>query len=559
MIRPAFLRPRYWARYREIARVLAKHGFGLLLDQLGLHRRVGLPRWVLHRKPGQTSLTLAEHLRLALEELGPTFIKMGQVMSTRPDLFPPVYIHELAKLRDSVPPAPWEAIRAVIEEELGGPLDMFFTSFEIEPTAAASLGQVHYATLPTGEDVVVKVQRPGISSIIDTDLDILADLAHLAQERIPRAYDLPEIVEEFAFTLRNELDYQREGRNADRFRVNFADEPHLYIPRVYWDYSTSRVLTLERIRGIKIDDIEALDAAGIDRHQVALNSARIIIKEVLIDGFFHADPHPGNFYVMDDGVIGAMDFGMVGYLGQSDRDILIRLYTVSIELDSREVVNQLVRMGATGPQVDRAGLQRDVERILSKYQNLPLKEIRAGEVMDDAMPIVFRHQLRLPSRLWLLGKTLAMMEGVGVQLDPDFNIFEVSRPYVRSFIRRTLSPRLWGRRLTRALDDWGELFYLLPQQTSQILSQMEQGEIEFTLHLKEGKEFLTRLDRSVNRLTVSVLVAALIVGLALLIPAFRLGEQRGLGFWLVIACFALASVLGMWLLYSMWRPGRHLK
>jgi ubiquinone biosynthesis protein len=252
------------------------------------------------------SLGPPQRLRMALEELGPTFVKLGQVLSTRPDLLPPAYIAELARLQDTVPPAPWEPVRAQLEAELGAPVEKVFATLDPEPIAAASLAQVHAATLPDGAEVVVKVQRPDIEATINVDLDILADVARLLQTRTPlgELYDLPGIVEEFAATLRAELDFYREGHNADRFRANFADEPYLYIPKVYWDYTTRRVLVMERIRGIKIDDIAALDAAGYDRYRIGLHAARMVIKEVLEDGFFHADPHPGNFFVMPGEVIG---------------------------------------------------------------------------------------------------------------------------------------------------------------------------------------------------------------------------------------------------------------
>lgn len=544
-------------RYREIARVLIRHGFGGVIDQLGLLPVLSLPRRLLYRGAAGPPLSPPEHVRLAIEELGPTFIKLGQILSTRPDLVPPAYIQELIKLQDTVPPAEWEAIRAQIEAELGGTLEELFASFETEPLAAASLAQVHAATLPTGEEVVVKVQRPGIEEIIAVDLEILFDLARLIQERTPLGefYDLPEIAEEFAFTLRAEMDYRREGRNADRFRRNFADEPTLYIPKVYWDYTTSRVLVLERIHGIKIDDIEALDAAGIDRHQVALNAARIIIKEVLIDGFFHADPHPGNFFVMDGAVIGAMDFGMVGRLSPALRSELIRLYVVAIGLDSERIVEQLVRMGAAGHRVDQAGLRRDLERLLSKYYGLPLKEIRAREVMEEVMPIAFRHRLRLPSELWLLGKTLAMMEGVGLKLDPDFDIFEVSEPFVRRLMWQLASPRVWGRKLVQGASDWGELLTTFPRRVPRLLDQLEQGELGFTMSLRETDQALGKLDRIANRLAISILIAALIVSLALLVPLAAAGG-RGLAFWLIVAGFVVATLLGLMLLVSIWRAGR---
>jgi len=528
------------------------------VDQLGLLSTLSLPRRLLHREAEGPPLSLPEHTRLAIEELGPTFIKLGQILSTRPDLIPPAYIRELSKLQDAVPPAPWETIKSRIETELGGPIEDIFASFEVEPVAAASLAQVHGAILPSGEEVIVKVQRPGIEDVIAVDLEILFDLARLIQERTPlgRLYDLPEIAEEFAYTLRAEMDYRREGRNADRFRANFADEPYLYIPKVYWNYTTERVLVLERIHGIKIDDIEALDAAGVDRHQVALNAARIIIKEVLEDGFFHADPHPGNFFVMEGAVIGAMDFGMVGYLNQHMREELVRLYIVTLSLDSERIVDQLIRMGALEHRVDRRGLRRDLDLLLLKYYGLPLKEIRAQEMMEEVIPLAFRHHLRLPSELWLLGKTLAMMEGVGLKLDPDFNIFEVSQPYVRRLIWQIASPWVWGKRLAQGASDWSELLASLPRQIPRLLEQVEQGELQLTMSLRESKGVLRKLDRIANRLAVSILAASLIIGLALMISAFRLGEQKGVGFWLVIAGFIAASILGLWLLFSIWRSGR---
>ncbi|HID61641.1 MAG TPA: AarF/ABC1/UbiB kinase family protein, partial [Anaerolineae bacterium] len=420
-----------------------------------------------------------------------------------------------------------------------------------------SLAQVHQATLPGGEEVVVKVQRPDIEKTIEVDLEILFDLAHLIQERTPlgKIYDLVEIAEDFAFTLRNEMDYRREGHNADRFRRNFAGETALYIPKVYWDYTTQRVLTLERISGIKIDDIAALDAAGVDRRQVAKSAARIIIKEVLEDGFFHADPHPGNFFVMDEAVIGAMDFGMVGHLDQRDRENLVRLYIVSVQFDTEGIVEQLIRMGAASRDVDRLGLQRDIGRLLTKYHGLPLKEIRAREVVEEVMPIAFRHHLRLPSRLWLLGKTLAMMEGVGLQLDPDFDIFAVSQPYMRKFLWQTVSPRTWGRRLLKTGGDWSELLADLPRRVPRLIDQLEEGDLQFTLQLRELETFLSRLDRVGNRLAISVLLAAFIVSLALLMPSF-LGGRQGWIFWLIALGFVAASVLGLWLLFSIWRSGR---
>ena len=559
MARLPFRSVRHIQRYREIAQVFIRHGFGELVETVGLLPYLSLPRRLLFRGRAPTpSLGIPQRLRLTLEELGPTFVKLGQVLSTRPDILPHAYITELAKLQDTVPPADWELVRAQIEAELGAPPEDLFPALDPTPIAAASLAQVHTATLPDGTEVIVKVQRPRIQATIETDLEILFDLARLLQARTPlgEIYNLPEIAEEFATTLRAELDFYREGGNADRFRANFANEPHLHIPRVYWDFTTQRVLVLERIRGIKIDDAKALDAAGYDRHRIALNAVRIIIKEILEDGFFQADPHPGNFAVMDGEVIGAMDFGMVGHLSHRTRIDLMRLYIVAVQLDEEGIVDQLIRMGTVNGPIDRAGLRRDVTRLLHKYYGMPLGAVRAREVIDETMPIAFRHHLHLPTELWLLGKALAMMEGIALKLVPDFDVFAISRPYVQRLTWQMASPRTWGPSVLKGANDWAELLGLIPRVGSQLLARAERGELEFTLSHKELDRVLARLDRSANRLSLSVLLAALIVGLALFIPAFNLAEQWGLATILVITSFVGVSLVGLWLVFSIWRSGR---
>jgi ubiquinone biosynthesis protein len=552
-MRPLLSPIRNLKRYRVIAGVFAHHGFGSILETLEQERGISLPRPPLRKKPS-SPVSRAEHLRLAFEELGPTFIKLGQILSTRPDLLPPDFITELSKLTDSVPPTRWDEVRSVLVEELGDQPEHIFAEIDATPLAAASLAQVHAATLNSGEQVVVKIQRPAILSTIETDLEILSDLAALAQRTsLGEMYNPKDVIEEFAFTLHNELDYQSEGRNADRFRLNFTNEEYLYIPHIYWEYSTCRVLVMERLQGIGMGDIDALDAAQYDRPRVALNAARIIIKEILQDGFFHADPHAGNFVVLPGEVIGAMDFGMVGHLSDQDRRNLVRLYINAISLDVKGIVEQLISINIVEDSVDQIGLEHEINRLLNKYYGVPLKDIRTREIVDEIMPIAFRYHLRLPAELWLLGKTMAMMEGVGLRLDPNFDIFSVSEPYVQQLKRQFLIPnRQWGDALLRQSVNLAELIDLIPQSGKRILKKAEQGEL-FEIHLKDTNRILTILDRLVMRLSLSILVSAFVLSLAMLIPVTTGG---GIAQALVVTGFLITIGLGIWLLISILRAKR---
>lgn len=554
MLRP----PRHLRRYRQIVEVFVRHGFGDVLSQLGLGRRIGLPVRLLRRGRLDQDITRAARVRLALEELGPTFIKFGQIISTRPDLLPPDFVAELSRLQDSVPPEPWEPIKACIEDELGGPIDQIFREFETVPIAAASLGQVHAAILADGQEVIVKVQRPDIERIINVDLDILYDLAHLAQNRTPlgQTYDLVEIAEDFSFTLRGELDYRREGHNADRFRENFAEETSLYIPRVHWDYTTRRVLVLERIYGIKIDDVDALDAAGHDRLEVAKRSARMITKEILEDGFFHADPHPGNFVVMTDNVIGLMDFGMVGHLAGSDKADLARLYVIAMQQDVAGAADQLMRMGIADQNVDRIELERDLRRMMHKYYGLSIEELQVGEMIEEFMTVAFRHRLRFPSNLWLVVKTLGMVEGLGLKLVPNFDMFTFAQDYVQRYRRRMWMPTEWAPSMVRGSIDLAELMLRLPKQTTRLLDQAERGQLEAQVRMPDMVEITDRLDRIANRLALAMLTAGFTVGIGWVIPSLDLTWPWRWLTWFVLAGFIGVSFLGIWLMWNIWRSGR---
>lgn len=543
-------------RYQEIAEVFLRHGFGYLIERLG-------PEWAPPRRSSrsdeQPASPVAEqdlpaHFRQALEELGPTFVKLGQVLSTRPDLLPPSYVAELSKLQNAVPPVPWEAIRDAITQELGRQPEEVFASIDPEPLGAASLGQVHAATLADGTEVVIKVQRPNIQPTIATDLEILQALAPAAQ-RTPegKIHDFVAEADDFAYTLNNELDYRLEGRNADRFRANFAAEPLLYVPHVYWEYTTPRVLVLERIRGVKIDNVAAVEEAGYDRHQVAVNAARMVLKEVLEDGYFHADVHPGNFVVMPGEVIGVMDFGKMGTLSDRDRYDAIGFYVAVMSVDPDGIVDVLVRMGAVDYEVDRKGFTRDIERVLQRYYDVSMGDIRIQGLADVIMPIINRYHVRLPSNFGLLLQTLGMMQGIALTLDPSFDVWAFSEKYVRRVTRRLARPRRgWGQSLLRQGQEWNDLIANLPRIGNRLIEKAERGEL-LQIGLKDTAPLMKQVDRLTTRLALSLLLAALTISLALVVPAATAGSPLQS---LVTIGFALAVGLIVWLFLSILRGTR---
>ncbi len=543
------------SRYRRILTIFAQHGFGSLLEQWGLDRYLLTPVRVIRRRDADLEhYSPAQHFRMALEELGPTFIKIGQILSTRPDLLPPDFIEELSKLQDAAPPIPWEDVAQQLEDAWGKPPEAVLGSIDKTPLAAASLAQVHAATLPDGQEVVIKVQRPNIWPIIQSDLAILEDLAAITQRTsLGELINPVDVVSDFSFSLQNELNYLQEGRNADRFREHFKDEPALYIPKIYWEYTTRTVLVTERIYGVKIDHIETMERVGIDRKQVALNAARIIVKEVLEDGFFHADPHPGNFFVMPGAVIGAVDFGMVGHLTRSDRINLVKLYVASVQMDADRIVEQLIRMGAASAYVDRNALKRQITRLLTKYQGLPLKDIRAKDVVADIMPIAYRFHLSLPPDLWLLGKTLSMMEGIGLQLDPDFDMFAVSQPFANKLMRDMWMPSTWVPEVLAEAQAWQDFMTVMPRAGSRLLYGLESGKVPLDMTFDVKRPIMDRLDRALTRLSVSVLLAAFILALAFLIPR---AANSPIMFALILMGFLAATGLSLWFLISVLRRVR---
>ncbi len=409
-------------RARHITQAFARHGLGWLIGpRLGRH----LVPWRRHRwarASRSAPRTRPQHLRLVLEELGPTFVKLGQIASTRADLLSPEYQAELARLQDAAPAEPWPTIRAALISELGPRLPLV----DPVPLAAGSIGQAHAGVLRDGAEVVIKVRRPGVTALVADDLALIENMAAKTARRLPIAarYDLPALADQFGTTLRQELDYVAELANAAQFAANFTGDPTVRIPRAFKGLSTSRVLTLERLRGIKIDDLAGLDEAGIDRAELARHAAVVILQMVFRDGFFHADPHPGNFFIQPDGAIGLIDFGMVGKIDLATRQRLLTALVAIGTGDGGALVDALVSLGLAGRNVDRPKLSGDLSKLFHEQLARPIAEIALGELLGQVFGVVRHHHLVLPAQLALLLKTIVMWEGLGAQLDPSFRLLD---------------------------------------------------------------------------------------------------------------------------------------
>ena len=546
---------RYLGRYREILSVFTRHGFGWLLAELGLTSLLPLGQR-LSRSEQSAPLVQAVHLRQAFEELGATFVKLGQVLSTRSDLLPPEYIAELAKLQDAVPPVSFEWIEAVIQAELGATLQELFLEFDPEPLAAASIGQVHAAFLPHGEEVVVKVQRPGVAEEIEQDLAILLDLARIITEHTSfgRDYDVLSLAQEFAFNLRCELNYVREAENAEHFRALFQDDPDICIPRIHWRYTGERVLVMERMRGLKITDVDALDRAGVDRCQLAANFVRLMLEEMFVHGFFHADPHPGNVYVLEDGRIGLIDFGMMGRLDEALQEGLSRLFLAVAKGDSERVMDEMLFLGMLQGQVNKPALKRDLDHMITCYAHRSAQEIAAANLFSEITALARRHRLRMPADLVLMARVMAISEGIGLQLNPDFQFIPFSQPYLERYWLHRHSPLQVGEKIVEGMVDMTEFGLSFPRRFTRLVTLLEQGELGGQIEIRDMGRTLDRVQRMVHQLSASVLVGALIVGLSqfmhMVAPEGFLQEYAGRFFGFL---FVIAIVLGFWLLISIVR------
>lgn len=548
-------RYKHLQRYRGITSVLIKHGFGHILRNLGLLDFLSIKaKLVLKKEPVAEMLSPAQRVRLALEELGPTFIKIGQILSTRPDLLPPDYIKELEKLQDMVPAFSFDEVKRQIESELELHMEQLFEEFDPEPLAAASIGQVHRAVLADGREVAVKVRRPGIEKVIETDIEILYDVARFLEKHSKWAemYSFVEMVSEFDRTLHEELDYNAEGRNADTFRKNFAGDDDVVIPAVYWEYTSKKVLTMEYVKGVKLSNFSEIERTGLNREALARKVARAVFKQILIDGFFHGDPHPGNLAALSGEKIVFMDFGMAGHLTEETKNKVGNLMMALVSKNADAVMKAVLDLGVAPKSVDRKLLRRDIDLMQRKYYEIPLSQIKLGEALNDIMGTAFRHRVRIPPEFALMVKSLLTLEGVVGELDPGLNIVSVAEPFSRRMLRERFSPRKLSGNAARYLLEMGNLLPLLPKKTYDLLDLAAEGELKLKHQFPQVEEITARVNIMVNRLAFGIVIAGLVVGSAIIsrggyllfgqVPVAEIG-------------FFIAGVMGFWFLVSILRSG----
>ncbi|MDH3868531.1 MAG: AarF/UbiB family protein [Desulfuromonadales bacterium] len=547
-------------RYRTILGVLIKYGFGHFVEQLNIdyYLELGKRLVTLDKIPKDLErLSQPQRLRLVMEELGPTFIKLGQLLSTRPDVLDKAYILEFSKLQDKVPAVSFEEINAQIQRELGYPAEELFAEFSTKPLAAASIAQVHRGKLKSGEEVVFKVRRPGIVKIVETDIDVLMGLAYLIEQHVPTValYDPVGLVKEFRRSIMRELNFTREGRTVDRFAVNFAESETVYTPKIFWDYTGDIVLTMEYVDGIKISALEELTAQGYDLKEIARRGADAFLKQVLDFGLFHADPHPGNVFILPDQVICMLDYGMVGRLGQDLKDQLIDLLQALLNRDVNRIISQLLYSGELTDDSDMKNLRRDLHDFIEDYYDIVLQDIKVGKLLTEFIEILTHHRIHFPADFMILAKALVIMEGVGRQLDPEFNMINHMRPYVNKLVFERFSPKNISEQAGRIVQAYSSLAKNLPQDIKEFVNRLNRNQFKIDLEHRGLEKLVTDLDRSSNRVSFAVVIGSLIVGSSLVMQIDK--GPMILGFPLLgLLGYSIAGFLGLWLAIGILRSGR---
>jgi ubiquinone biosynthesis protein len=545
-------------RLRELVSILIRHGFGEVVRRAGVGTVLERAGELLTAGEDNSlkHLDLPVRMRMALEAMGPAFVKLGQVMSTRVDMFPPEWIAELERLQYAVEPAPADAVVAEMTQALGRSPGEVFADFEPVPFASASIAQVYRARLTDGTQVVLKVRRPGIRPVIEADLRILKAVVRIAQREIPelQRFQPLEMIAQFGKSIARELDLALEARNQDRLARNFAADPTVVIPRIHWDYTSSAMNVQDYLEGVPGNDLELVERAGLDRRILAERGADAVLKMILVDGFFHADPHPGNVLYLQGNRIGMLDFGMVGRLSESRRDQIVDLLAALSRRDERGMMNVLLDWTGDAA-VDESQLANDLGELVFTYEHLELKDIQIGQLLGDVSAIMRDHHIVLPADLALLFKALITLEGLGRRLDPGFRLVDHLRPFVRRVIFARYEPGTMTKRLRHGLMDALAAIGGLPSDLTRLVRDARRGRLRIEFDLKRLDHFGHQIDRSASRLTLGVVTAALIVGSSIAMTVGGGPELFGLPLFGVLG-FLLASLNGFWLVISIWRSNR---
>ena len=547
-------------RLRQVLNVLAKYGFGYIVDRLKIDQHlVGrkIVKIISAKKLDAFAIPAPVRIRRIMEELGPAYIKLGQVLSTRPDLIPLEFCHELEKLQNEVPAFAYEKVKEQIEKELKTPIDKLFSSFSVDPVAAASLSQVHLAESKKGEKLAVKVQRPDIEVTIRADLDILYVLAQLAEKHIEesRLYNPTAIINKFKKTILREIDFSVEAKNIDRFRRNFKDDNTVYILKTIKPLSTKKILTMERLEGVKANNLTEIERIGLDKRQVAVNGADAILKQVFIHGFFHADPHPGNIFVQKDGHIAFLDFGMVGCIDVETREQLSDILVAIIHRDVKGIIEVFMSMGALEQDTDVKSLSVDLTGFVESYYEIPLKELRMDHFLPDLINIISQNRIKMPADFFLLSKALITIEGVGKKIYPDFNAVAQTKPFAEWLVRERYSKKNIIKGLKGFLKGLYILTNLLPRDLTLILEKMKKGTLRAEFEHKGLENLIHVLDKVSNRISFSMIIAAIIIGSSIIMQTDKGAMLFGFSL-LGIVGFIVAGIMGLWLVISILRSGK---
>jgi len=547
------------ARLLKIISIIGKYGFSAFLNKISSGLGAVPTRLLsMRQERSLVHLTAPERVRLAVEELGPAFIKMGQLLSLRPDIIPPDYAKELEKLQDRTNPVPFGEIRGVIEEELGQPIGEIFESIDEEPVASGSIAQVHRAFLKGGvERVAVKVLKPKTRAVVEADLAIIAIFARLAAHYIPelRAYNPTQVVSEFSEMLLNQLNFLREARTIDRFRRFFEGVSFAHIPRVYKDHTSNGVLIMEFIDGIKISDLAALERAGLDRKQIAESGAKVVLKEIFEFGFFHADPHPGNIFVLPGNVVAPVDFGITGYVDDEGIEIIGTILLGLLDRDVDKIIRTLKRHDFIRDDVDVRRLKIDLLDLVEMTKDIPLSKIDFTSSIQAVFEVTRKYKVRFPGEYLIIFNTLFEIDGVGRTLYPEFNVTAFAGPYVRRWIAGRYTRGKYWKSARSLVDDLNYLLKLLPNELGAIIKSVRFGKLKIPIYHENLDRAVTELDRIGNRLSFSIIIAALLLSSSIIVQA-KIGPSiRGYPV-LGLLGFFTASVMGFWLLIGIIKSGR---